>query len=429
MRLSIPRPREQGAVLILVGIALAVLFGFLGIVVDLGRLFVTKTELQSAMDSCALAAAAELRPGVNPPDLQAVNRAVSAGITAGTRNKVGFQGAAATITGAEIFFSDRLSDNSTTFPFGYVASAAANPATAKYALCARTQGGITTWFMQILEGFLGVPSAPNAVMAWATATTAPAQTSCGLPIGICKQGPAPSYGFTPGQWVSGRFDSGGGLTGSFNWIDFSPPSGGASELAALLAGQGQCNLNVTTPVGQTGIIGNAAAKAWNSRFGLYQGGGGNPNLTTAPPDFTGYSYTPLDWPAQSNAFPDFQGKRQIFASYGLTVDTVDAGNTITGLSIHNSYSVTTHGAGGQHGTNGADRRVATAPIVDCAQWATSQTVPILDWACVLMLHPISSPGDTVRMEYLGSASGGGSPCSTYGLAGGTAGPMVPVLVH
>jgi Flp pilus assembly protein TadG len=421
--------RQKGAVLILVGISLAVLVGFLGIVIDLGRLFVTKAELQSGMDACALAAASELRPGANPPDFDAVNRAISAGITAGNRNNVGFQAASVAITAADIYFSDHLSDNSTTFPFGYVSAAAANPTTARYVLCARAQTGIATWFMQVLEAFLGVTSTADSVGAWAAATTAPAQTACGIPIGICKVGSPPSYGFTSGQWISGRFDAGGGLTGSFNWIDFSPPAGGASELAALLAGQGQCDLNVTSPVGQTGIVGNAAAKAWNSRFGLYQGGGGNPNLTTAPPDFTGYSYTSTNVPSQSNAFPDFQAKRQVFASYGLAVDTVSAGNTITGLSVNNSYSVSTHGASGQHGTNGADRRVATAPIVDCGQWATSQTVPILGWACVLMLHPISAPSDIVHMEYLGSAAVVGSPCTTYGIAGGTAGPLVPVLVH
>ena len=129
--------RQKGSVLILVGIALAVLVGFLGIVVDLGRLFVTKTELQSAMDACALAAAAELKPGVNPPDPASIARAVSSGITAGTRNRIGFQSVAATITAADIYFSDRLSDNSTTFPFGYVQSGVADPATARSFRAAR----------------------------------------------------------------------------------------------------------------------------------------------------------------------------------------------------------------------------------------------------------------------------------------------------
>jgi Flp pilus assembly protein TadG len=92
------------------------MIGFLGLVIDVGRLFVTKTELQSALDACALAAAAELRPGVSPPDTQAVNRAVSAALTTANRNKVVFQANSAAISAADIYFSDRLSNNTTTFP-------------------------------------------------------------------------------------------------------------------------------------------------------------------------------------------------------------------------------------------------------------------------------------------------------------------------
>ena len=115
---------------------------------------------------------------------------MSAGITAGTRNSFGFQGTQVPVTGADIYFSDRLSDNSSTFPFGYV-SAGANPATARYALCARSQGGIASWFMQVLQGFLGQPVTPSVVGAWATATQMSAQVSCALPIGLCKL-PAPA---------------------------------------------------------------------------------------------------------------------------------------------------------------------------------------------------------------------------------------------
>lgn len=428
-RTSFQHHRQRGSVLIMIALAAVVLFGFLGIVVDLGHLFVTKTELQSAMDSCSLAAAAELRPGVVPPDPQAINRAVNAGILAGNRNNVDFQSQGAGIAASDILFSDRLSNNTSTFPYGYVSSTSANYATARYAMCARAQGGIGTWFIQVLEDFLGAPSGPKTVGAWAAATLEPSQTNCAIPLGVCEMGSPPSYGLTPGQWIGGRFSSGGGSTGSFDWIDFTPPAGGANELAGLLTGAGQCNLNVTTPVGQTGSLGNAAAKAWNSRFGLYQSGSGNPNLSTATPDFTGYSYTGTNWLSQSNAFPDFQNKRTAFASYGNTVDTVSAGNTITGLSISNAYNVATHGAGGQLATNGADRRLVTAPIVNCSGWQSAQTVPIDAWACVLMLHPIANPTDDVHMEFVSLSNTPGNPCATSGLGGGTAGPLVPVLVQ
>ena len=57
-------------------------WGSSGFALDFGRLFVVKSELQTAMDSCALAAAQEL-------DLQptAIERATSAGLTAGNLNR------------------------------------------------------------------------------------------------------------------------------------------------------------------------------------------------------------------------------------------------------------------------------------------------------------------------------------------------------
>jgi Flp pilus assembly protein TadG len=51
------RSRQSGGVMVLFGIALAVLIGFLGIVVDLGRLFVTRPSCRRRWIR-ALAAAA-----------------------------------------------------------------------------------------------------------------------------------------------------------------------------------------------------------------------------------------------------------------------------------------------------------------------------------------------------------------------------------
>lgn len=404
--------------MVLVALAAAALIAFIGVTIDLGHLFVTKTELQSAVDACALAAAQELRPGVSPTDPLAVSRAVSAGVAAGNRNLVGFQSASAGLTASDVMFSDHLSDNSNAFPFGYVADAAANPATAAYAMCAQTRTGIATWFMQMV----GISSAP-AVRAWAVATLAPAQSNCAVPLGVCEKGPGPGFGLTPGSWVNGKFSS--GSTGNFNWIDFSPPSGGASELAALLSGQGQCSLSVSNKVGQTGAD-QSVTNAWNTRFGIYQGGGGgggsgggggagNLGMSSAPPDYTGYGYAPSNWPSMSGAFGDFQSRRAANAAYeGLT------GIKLNGSTIANSSQLATYGG---------DRRLVTAPIVNCNGWASAQTVPIDGWACVLMLNPVGSPSDIAYMEIVGLASAAGSPCVTSGLAGGSSGPQVPVLVQ
>ena len=430
-RISQPINHQKGAVLILAVLAIAVLFGFLGLVIDLGRLFVTKTELQSAMDACSLAAATELRPGVSPPDTQAINRAVNAGIAAGNRNSVGFQPASANITEADIFFSDRLSNNSATFPFGYVSSTSASPATARYAMCARSQGGISTWFMQVLESFLGGGSTTKSVGAWATATLSPSQIACAAPIGLCKlpsaSASAPLSGLTVGQWVSSKLP--GSATGSFDWIDFSPSSGGASELADTLRGSGQCDLPATgTLVGQQGNI-TSLGKAWNTRFGLYKG---SDNSTNSPPDYTGFAYTPTSWPTKFNALGGSSGTTSNFGAARAS-HTPYQGDAASGLSMQGGYTNSTTSDLTAHG---ADRRLVTVPVVDCSSWAGSspQQVPVLAYACVLMLHPISKDngpagGDDVWLEYRGASNDPSSPCNTSGLAGGTAGPLVPVLVH
>jgi hypothetical protein len=403
--------RQRGAVAIMVGLSLAVLIGFAGLALDGGRLYVNKTELQNAADACALAASYELS-GAPAIPAASFTQAHNAGMLVAAKNRVGFQGAAIDPQDVTIEFGTSLTA-------GAWLSAASNPpGTSKYVRCTMQETGIAPWFMQVV-GF-----GPQTVRALATASLNNAQTNCGLPLAMCTKGAAPSFGLTKGQWVNGKFGAGGGVTGSFNWIDYSPPNGGQSELAELLTGNGQCNMAVPNQVGQPGNMGNAAAKAWNSRFGLYQSG--STNATNAPPDRTGYSYTPTSWPEQANALNNFIGQRTAHSNYGADVA---AGNTLTGLSISNAYNPVTTVA--QHTQFGADRRLAVAPLVNCADWASSQTVVIQGWACVLMLHPIASPGDDVYMEYEGLASDPSSPCATSGVVGGTGsvGPLVPGLVQ
>src|SRR5437868_5883917 len=116
------RRRQQGAVIVTVALLLLFLLGFIGIALDFGKLFVVKSELQTAMDSCALAAAQEL-------DLQpsAIDRARSAGLTAGNLNAVNFQSVTwsgnGQLVNAEITFKDTA----------YVTTA--DPTIAQYVQC------------------------------------------------------------------------------------------------------------------------------------------------------------------------------------------------------------------------------------------------------------------------------------------------------
>lgn len=394
--------RQGGAVAIMVAFSIFVLVGMLGLVLDLGRMFIIKTELQNGVDACALAAARELKGDTN-----SLIRAEAAGLLVGGRNKVDFQRESE--SGFMVEFSEHMAS-------GYASKDSADPAKVKYVKCTLPRSGIVPWFM----GVMGAGS--QFVSAMAVATLAPSQTNCAVPMGLCGQGAAPGFGYVEGQWYSGKYgtQTGESLTGSYDWVDFTPSEGGgASELKNLLAGTGQCNLPSTgTPVGEQGQIAGLS-DAWNSRFGIYKNGG-QYNQTTAPPDFTGYAYTSTTWPeaAPQNAYkgtssigaPNYQEAKAANLRY-------QASNPI-GLTGYPLPTNTDH-------TKGSDRRLAVVPIVDCTLLGGSnpQTVPVIAYGCVFLLAPIKGPND-IQLEFRSLGD-----CASSGLGGGTIGPLVPLLVQ
>lgn len=418
-----PLSHQGGAVAIVVGISIAVLIGFLGLALDTGKLYVAKSELQNSADSCALAAAQALT-GVSETQLAI---AEAAGITTGRISNVLFQ--AEPVAYAEndnVEFSQTLSGV-------YFDKAGISPADAvnmEFVRCTVERADIPTWFMHVLNVIPGVSIIPATVSASAVATRVSAQTNCALPVAICSTAVDPLSPPPRGTWIEGAIgpsggesSGGGGLTGNFKWVDFTPPAGGASELGQTLTGPGTCNLpSVGAEVGQPGNV-SSASNDWNSRFGIYQG---NVRPAQAIPDYTGYAYTEVNWPAQSNAFDDFRTQRTANAPY--------QGDASTGLNTNGTISGSTFLS-----SNGADRRLAVVPIVDCSGFVSGSTAPVVDWACVLMLHPINfNAGGTgtgatrMFLEYLGQSNDPGSPCASLGVPGDadvSQGPQVPVLVQ
>ncbi|NMM78731.1 hypothetical protein B2J88_10375 [Rhodococcus sp. SRB_17] len=411
------RHRQKGAVIVTVALSMLFLLGFMGIALDFGRLFIVKTELQTAMDSCALAAAQELN---GAPD--ALTRATSAGKTAGNLNKVHFQQASAEIVDAEITFSDSL--------VGTYSHTFTPVDKAKYAKCLHTKSGMAPWLLQSMSAFSGNDSykASNSVFALGVATRVSAQSACAIPVQITpKTSASPDYGYTPGEWIPSLYDENKNNTapmpGHFGWANLDGSSS-ASATTDQLLGTGYCTLKTGDTISTTGAK-VSASTAWNSRFGLYKNGAGNPKIDNATPDLTGYAYTATNWPSMEKASGDFLAKRASNRSYGNTVDTINAGDAITGLNIKGGYKSSemgTYAAGANAlAAHGGDRRLAFAPFVVASK--------IAGWACVLMLHPIDGPKTTVYLEYVGNAAGSTSPCASAGLAGGTNGPLVPALVQ
>ena len=425
--------RQRGAVAILVAVAMVAMLGFLGLAVDGGHLYLTKTELQNSADACSLAASYEL---TSPTTLTpaAYSRAVAAGQTVALRNLVNFQGSAIVASNVSVSFSTDLKPGTS-----WVTASAAGSATPRpsYVRCTLTRSGIAMFFMPLL-GF-----GSQSVVSAATAGLVTSQSSCVVPVGLCTVGGATTapFGLTVSNWYSSgtsTFFNGG--TTDWLWIGFS---GNTSEtvLDTLLAGNGACSVTVGQTVGKVSAFSQSTAGAWNSRFGLYQSGtntffqGGTTtfSVSSTPPDFTGYAYNfpnpSANWTKNTSALADFMTKRTSYAPYGTTVS---AGNSVTKLYIGSASSYTVATSPGDYQQYGANRRLVITPIIDCSPLSNNnKTTPVLGWGCVLLLQPINQMSDATYVEYEGLANAAGSPCAGSGIPGGStsAGPMVPALVQ
>lgn len=415
--------RQRGAMIVTAALLLLFLLGFMGIALDFGHLFVVKTELQTAVDSCALAAAREL-------DKQgsAITRANSAGQTAGNANRVNMQSATwsgqGQIAATEITFRDAA----------YASTI--DPAVAVYAQCAHSQPNIKMWLMQALGAFSGDTAgnpATRSVVASAVATRASAQTACPIPVAAKPKpgGTAPNYGFAVGEWVTLIMAQNAAVGGQIGWANLDG-SNSASETEAEL--NGRCGAKVGDTIGTPGVQ-TSVADVWNQRFGIYKNSG---DPSVGRPDYTGYAYTSLNWPTRFNAYngapgpgadataQNFVTKRAAFASCADTGTKVKGANScesITGLSLNSFQKLANPGnVAGGHMQYGLDRRFVTVPVIDGGNH-------VVDYLCMLMLQPLSIPMTDTQLEFRGNAGAAGSPCTTSGLAGGSAGPLVPVLVR
>lgn len=421
--------RQRGAVIITVCLTLVFLLGFMGFALDLGRLFIVKHELQTALDSCALAAAQEL-----DGQPTAIARAVSAGQSAGNANRVNLQSAnwdgKGQLTAASFQFFDASLTPTTT------------PDLARYVECSHTQPAVRLWLLQAMNAFLGEAQAGPAtqnVGARAVATRTSAQTTCPVPLMLRPKvtgAGAPDYGYTRGDWVKLLADPAGATSNFVGWANLDGTSSASSTESELL--RGYCDVRLDVPLGTPGVQ-NAIADAWNARFGIYRNQG-SPSQPFMQPDMTGYAYSTANWPSGRAAYDgpvppgahptaaNFETKRASFASCADTGTQVTGANSCSTISQRpigggfNKLAEPGAGADG-HWKYGVNKRLVIVPV------STTYPGKVEDYACMLILQPMTIPMTDVALEFIGNAGAIDSPCTTNGIPGGTAGPQVPVLVR
>lgn len=405
---------QRGAVAVLVAIMMLALVLMIGLVIDLSHLFIVKNELQNGADSCALSAAREL----NDLGTTAVDRATSAGITAGTRNRADLQADAVAIQPEEVTFAPALAG-----PYTRVITAET-----RYVRCAPHETdlkSVAMWFMQV-AGITGYELTAHAV-----ATLVPGQSFCAIPIAMCTNSPTASD-LVIGTWYGGRLPAGGGVVGNYDWIQFTDDQHGASDLKELLCGEGFCAQRPSEVGGEAGQV-QGVQDAWNTRFGLY---GGPYRIEECQPDRTGYAYTTVQYdnhglpipgsgtwtdPPHSppqNAYPDFLARRASHVPYDPMSVLAGNGNPDPRIPAPISSDL--------HRQYGGDRRMVIVPVINCNAWQPGgYKAPVIAYACALMTAPIIGP-DAVTLEFRGLE---GSPnCASAGTPGEN-GPPVPALVQ
>lgn len=134
--------RQGGAVAVVVGISIALLVGFLALVIDLGHVYLARTGLQNAADAAALAGAKELKG-----DLAGINNAVAQAIATAAQNTFleNLGQIPVTITDANVFFSNQP------YPASWltVSQAQASPASLFFIKVETGQRDLDTWLAPI----------------------------------------------------------------------------------------------------------------------------------------------------------------------------------------------------------------------------------------------------------------------------------------
>ena len=302
-------PRRQGgAVAVIVGLlSVLVLFGMMGIAVDLAYLYARKTELQNAADAAALAGAHEIN------QTQAgITAAIDAAIAMFAQNATGNLIAGAAISGANIRFgscanpSDRLPVRSPNCAFVDSGSIASNAdaATLSFIEVDTGQTGSRPVF------FMRVAGGPSSAATFGYAVAGHYLSKI-TPIGICAvtttrydsyaHGELLEYGFRRGMsydvMAMGPL-GGNSLPYLVNPVDVDPASCNPTHSSATFTAPFVCAGNSAVgagagaggeavyAIGNTGLS-NVVVSALNSRFGLYGGGGWGTNQcdpASAPPD-------------------------------------------------------------------------------------------------------------------------------------------------
>jgi Flp pilus assembly protein TadG len=294
---SLPQ-RQRGAIALLFGLTLIVLLAAGGLVLDLGHLYVLKSELQNGADAAALAGAKEINMTAG-----GINNAVTKAVNFAAKNKFNFA-TDLTITSADIGFSSTPNG-----PWVSQGDAAASPNGKSFIRVDTGNKTVNTYLM----GAAGIPTMATSGVAVAGRFVVDV-----TPLGLCALDPLNrlgarlvgagpdmellEHGFRRGMtydMLQMKNIAGSSDPMLINPVDSPPTACGASNSSAsftapfLCQGNSAIANNASFVYANTGVSAGPVQSALNSRFNDF-GGGSACIAASAPPDRNIRSYAVSD---------------------------------------------------------------------------------------------------------------------------------------
>lgn len=399
MNLRIQRPftatprRQEGAVSVLMVIALAAISMMAALALDGGHMMLNKTRLQNAVDAAALSGAKTL----SQTNIASTTRTAALNTLTQNANAAGNNELATAVAGNPGAFAVVELSSSVYGPFSYP-----GPSDAKYVRVSVPSYNLTGFFWSFVQSF-GTSGLGGKTVA-AIATAGPSPTSpCDLaPLMVC--GDASQYDPDAGMFWGFQFGdlqvlktAAGNSSpigpGNFQLLDFGS---GGSTVRDDLAGGGEVCRNVGQNVQTSpGNMVGPTSQGLNTRFGIYNG---PVSASDYPPDLVTTSSNPAIVYDDSVTPP--QVKYQ-----GQTVTSSDGNLTAGGNAIYDyndwraSVAACVAGSGsGCQGNGVFERRMLKIVVGDCTgKLSGSTSIPVLGFGCYYVVQPMNNGGTEAQI--------------------------------
>lgn len=306
------RQRQRGAIAIMVGFLIIALIGMLGIVIDLGHLYVRKTELQNAADAAALAGARQLNGQAG-----GISAAAASAIAIAAANASDLGKSAVAITNAQIRFGPTPDG-----AWSDLATAQGNPANMRFIridTAGIAQGTRPTWFMQVVNSALASTTATGVAVAGATLCEGQPMFICMPVSGSFIPGQSYFFGESPGYPVG---------PGNIGYFDPVPPGApnlitGANEMRDIMCAGKMFCIGTGTFASLSQSAFGTMARALNTRFDDYASlpPSLTPEMCRPDTNIKEYPYTAMTTAGQPMAWmtpvPDHQSEQDAGAVLGV----------------------------------------------------------------------------------------------------------------